>query len=361
MYSKYEKIYISILVILLLISSIILIISYKNRKESYVELIKNPKMHIIYFSGDLISQNDKDIKLPQDLTEKIENIIDRHKNELSICTLYKFNPIIVSTNINQDNWNNLCKYIANIYDNYDSFVIIHGNDTITYTASALTYMFENLKKPIVITNINNLYIALKYATISKLPIVAIAIDNKKIYKGDNCSFKCSGIIESVNLEDKKIYPLSNDIIANLNDSELIVNYNNMSKDSKNQSNTVIKTLNPSINVCIFKLYPNISGKNFKESILNLKCNALILDLYGNGNTQTDKNFLLSLRELNDSGILIIAHTNESNSSISIDLEKCGVILINNKTLESIYCFLLFLLTYIGDIKEIRNILLPHIK
>jgi L-asparaginase len=174
MLSKNEKIYISILIFLLLLSCLFLINSYKNRKESYVEIIKNPKIHIIYFSGDLISQNDKDIKLPQDYTEKIEKIVNKHKNEISLCTIHKYDPIIISANINQDSWNNLGKYIANLYDSYDSFLIIHGQDTITYTASALSIMFRNLKKSIILTTIDDLYLSLIYSSISKLQIVAIS-------------------------------------------------------------------------------------------------------------------------------------------------------------------------------------------
>lgn len=371
MLSKNEKIYISLLIFLLLLSCLLLINCYKNRKESYVEIIKNPKIHIIYFSGDLISQNDKDIKLPQDFTEKIEKIVNTHKNELSLCTIHKYNPIIISANINQDIWNDLGKYIANLYDSYDSFVIIHGKDTISYTGSALSVMFRNLKKSIILTTIEDLYISLKYASISKLPVVAVSNEGN-IYNAEYFTHES----EFGNLEKNKLA----NILKNGNniDIEILYNTKNLSGRVVEGNTTTLKTLNPSINISIFKLYPNISGKKFKESILNLKCHALILQLYSNGNTQTDKEFLISLRELVDSGILIVAYVNSKNPLISLDLIKCGVILGKNYsilddndkivdsidsstssillTLETLYAKLLYLLSYNGNMQKIRELI-----
>ncbi|MEG1648407.1 MAG: asparaginase, partial [Rikenellaceae bacterium] len=64
---------------------------------------------------------------------------------------FTFNPTIDSSNVNQSHWSALANIIKDNYDQYDGFVVLHGTDTMSYTASALSFMLQNLTKAVVFT------------------------------------------------------------------------------------------------------------------------------------------------------------------------------------------------------------------
>ena len=64
---------------------------------------------------------------------------------------YAFNPPIDSSDMEPSNWQAIVKVIADNYDNYDGFVVLHGTDTMSYTASALSFMLQGLTKPVILT------------------------------------------------------------------------------------------------------------------------------------------------------------------------------------------------------------------
>lgn len=79
---------------------------------------------------------------------------------------YQFNPIIDSSDMSPRLWAQLVRIISNSYDDYDGFVILHGTDTMAYTASAVSFMLENLTKPVIFTG-------------SQLPIGQLRTDGKE--------------------------------------------------------------------------------------------------------------------------------------------------------------------------------------
>ena len=79
---------------------------------------------------------------------------------------FTFEPPIDSSDMGLEHWGKLVKVVADNYDNYDGFVILHGTDTMAYTASALSFMLENLGKPVILTG-------------SQLPIGKLRTDGKE--------------------------------------------------------------------------------------------------------------------------------------------------------------------------------------
>ena len=76
--------------------------------------------------------------------------ITYHKDRILYC-IKEYNPLLDSCNMNMDDWAKLARDVEQYYDQFDGFVILHGTDTVCYTASALSFMLENLGKPVVIT------------------------------------------------------------------------------------------------------------------------------------------------------------------------------------------------------------------
>ena len=102
---------------------------------------------------------------PFDFNEITSEVPELGKLKCSITTL-SFDDPIDSSNVNTKTWEKIGDCIYTNYEKYDGFVVLHGTDTMSYTASALSFMFENLNKPIVFTG-------------SQLPVGMVRTDGKE--------------------------------------------------------------------------------------------------------------------------------------------------------------------------------------
>ena len=129
--------------------------------------IKKPSILIIYTGGTIgMVQHPQNRTLFPVKFDKIQDVVpELRKFDLIIKTI-TFNPTLDSSNMNPITWIKIARTIERHYNNYDGFVVLHGTDTMAYTASALSYMFENLDKPIILTG-------------SQLPIGTLRTDGKE--------------------------------------------------------------------------------------------------------------------------------------------------------------------------------------
>ena len=102
---------------------------------------------------------------PFDFEHLLNNVPELKQFDTQIET-YQFNPPIDSSDMSPSMWTDISHCIADRYDQYDGFVVLHGTDTMAYTASALSYMLENLTKPVIFTG-------------SQLPIGQLRTDGKE--------------------------------------------------------------------------------------------------------------------------------------------------------------------------------------
>ena len=122
---------------------------------------------LIYTGGTIgMSRNPKTGALePFDFEQLLQNVPELKQFDTKIST-YQFSPPIDSSDMSPRLWTDLAHVIADNYDLYDGFVVLHGTDTMSYTASALSYMLENLTKPVIFTG-------------SQLPIGQLRTDGKE--------------------------------------------------------------------------------------------------------------------------------------------------------------------------------------
>lgn len=123
-----------------------------------------PRIKIIYTGGTIgMTENPETHALqPFDFTHLIENVPKIKMLDYEIDN-YQFTPPIDSSDMNFAHWRDMAKIIEQDYDNYDGFVVLHGTDTMAYTSSALAFMLQNLRKPVIITG-------------SQLPIAEVRTD-----------------------------------------------------------------------------------------------------------------------------------------------------------------------------------------
>ena len=126
-----------------------------------------PRILIVYTGGTIgmIEDPDKKALKPFDFSHLMENVPKIKMLDYVIDNI-QFNPPIDSSDMNVEHWQTIVRSIAANYDSYDGFVVLHGTDTMAYTASALSFMLQNIEKPVIITG-------------SQLPIGEVRTDGEE--------------------------------------------------------------------------------------------------------------------------------------------------------------------------------------
>ena len=268
---------------------------------------------------------------------------------------YTFDPLLDSSNMHPSFWVELATLIEKNYELFDGFVVLHGSDTMAYTASALSFMLENLNKPVIFTGsqlpigkvrtdgrenlINSIEIAAaKVEDTPLVPEVAICFENK-LFRGNRTS-KLNA--EHFNAFLSGSYPPLAEVGVYIRYHENLIMKPNFRKLK------VHKKLDE--NIAILKLFPGI-GENVVNSILNIKgLKAVILETFGAGNAPTAPWFLSALHAASRKGIIIFNVTQCKGGAVdlgkyetSAELGKLGVIGGSDITTESAVTKLMYLL------------------
>lgn len=274
-----------------------------------------------------------------------------------------------SSNMHPRVWVELAEIIEKNYNSYDGFVILHGSDTMSYTASALSFMLENLSKPVILTGSQlpigiirtdgkeNLITAIEIAAAKGkngkplVPEVAIYFEYE-LYRG-NRTLKYNS--EHFDAFKSPNYPV-------LAEAGVSINYNfNAIARAGAKKLLVHKELDN--NILVFNLFPGIS-KKITQSVLNTaEIKAIILHTFGAGNAPTDSWFIDALKKQIDNGVIIYNVTQclegrviQGKYQTSAQLQKIGVISGEDITLEAAVTKLMFLLGQKLPAQKIRKLL-----
>lgn len=322
----------------------------------------NRKRIYIAYTGGTIGMKASDsgyIPVKKHLTESIAKMPEFYRDEMPLFTINEYDPLIDSSDMTPGDWQRIADDIQRNYGNYDGFVVLHGTDTMAYTSSALSFMFEDLGKPVIVTGsqipltelrsdgqenlLNALYIAANF------PINEVGLFfSNRLYRGNRC-FKAYAdgfdAFDSPNMPPLLEAGININVIAG------------KVSDSRETSLTVSKITEQPVGVV--HLYPGISAK-LVENVLQQPVKALILLSYGVGNAPQDPALLKQFSQAKEKGIVIVncsqcikGKVNMGGYATGNALNQCGVISGADMTLEAALTKLHYLLSTDLPVEELR--------
>ena len=321
-------------------------------------MIKSKTSILLIYTGGTIGMV-KDFKTGSLKAFNFKNLLDRIPElQLLDCNIdtVTFKKPIDSSNMKPEYWVRIAEIIETNYNKFDGFVVLHGSDTMSYTASALSFMLENLAKPVIFTGsqlpIGDLRTDAKENLITSIQVASMQYKGKPTIK-EVClyfEYKLYRGNRTIKLNAEHFQAFASLNYPDLAESgvHLKINYEYLFKPNLRKKLKVNKNLDE--NIAILKLFPGIS-KAVIESVLNsANLKAVILETYGAGNCTTEKWFIDILKITISQGIYIINITQCSGGSVmmghyetSSTLLKIGVISGKDITTEAAVAKLMYML------------------
>ncbi|XP_071538284.1 L-asparaginase 1-like isoform X6 [Panulirus ornatus] len=220
--------------------------------------------------------------------------------------VYEYEPLLDSSNMTMDDWIRIAKDIRGVYEMFDGFVVLHGTDTLAYTASALSFMLENLGKPVVITGsqiplfetrsdgrdnfIGSVIMAGNYT----VPEVTVFFNNK-LYRGNRTTKVSTGRLQA--FDSPNMSPLA---VAGIS---IQVDYRSVFRPTHLEKFTVFDRLNR--HVGLLRIFPSISAETVR-SFLQPPMAGAVIQTYGAGNMPSNRTDIMEvLKEATQRGVILV--------------------------------------------------------
>lgn len=330
-----------------------------NSVYSYSDQKDLPRVLIIYTGGTIgMMQNPlTGAHEPLDFSHLISHVPELSQVKISYTTL-QFNPPLDSSNMNPELWQKLAQLIVDNYREYDGFVVLHGTDTMAYTASALSYMLQKLSKPIILTG-SQLPIGVLRTDGKENLITAIEIAASKDRIGmpmipEVCIYFQGSLLRgnrSKKLSSEEFHAFTSPNYQPLARVGVHITWAHHYMLGHNYSH---EDLEPNFRMCcdivVLRLFPGITRQTIHAMLHIPGLRGVVLETFGAGNAMTYDWFLNELHQAVQRGIVIVNVTQCLGGSVEMgiyetgnSLQQTGVIGSGDMTTEATIVKLMFLL------------------
>lgn len=303
-----------------------------------------------------------------DFASALARLLTLQSDTLPHYTLHQYPEPIDSTNATPHDWQTIGRDIAHRYDDYDGFVVLHGTDTMVYTAAALSFMLQGLRKPVVVTGsqtplgevrsdaLQNLITALQLAASDSLNEVSIYF-NQRLLRGNRATKSSNDFFTAF---ESPNYPWLAEIGINvhMNSGALLPRPEREHFELPDYTQGRILSL---------RFTPGLSVE-VVAALVALKPQALILECYGAGNVpDRDPSLMAVLQQANAEGIILTACSQSSRGQVSLGayatgawLVKAGVLGALDMTFEALYVKLHHLFARGLSPEDVKSALLTNL-
>ena len=338
---------------------------------------KKASLLLIYTGGTIGMKediNDQTLK-PFDFSQIIEEVPEIRKFAFKIDS-YTFDPLIDSSDVEPSLWQSLASLISDRYEDYDGFIILHGTDTMSYSASALSFMLDGLAKPVIFTGSQlpigvprtdgkeNLILAVEIASAkdidghAKVPEVCVCFGSM-LMRGNRTSKVNADVFRAFRSPN---FPALAEAGIDIRYAEELIRkpldwYQSLKINSKLDTR-----------VGILKIHPGITPEAVRYFLYSPETRAVIIETYGSGNAPSGQWFVDIVREAVKNGKIIVNVTQCLTGTVNMNiyatgksLEKAGVVNGYDSTTESALAKLFFLMGKSTDNEWVRQMMARNLK
>jgi L-asparaginase len=330
------------------------------------------RVYIIYTGGTIGMRPTPEgyAPAPGYLAAQIMAMPELANNIMPEVDIQEYDPLLDSANMTPDDWHKIARDIGAHYREYDGFIILHGTDTMAYTASALSFMLQGLRKPVILTGSQiplcevrndaraNIITALVVAANFAIPEVCLCFGDQLLRGCRSVKVSADGLdaFASPNL------PALGEIGVDIR-----INWELTQPAPPEESALQVHELSP-VSIGALPLWPGISAqvvRNFLQPPLK----GLLLKAYGVGNGPTNnQDFLAALEEATARGVVIVDCTQCLKGSVHLGdyatgsaLAKAGVISGFDMTAEAALAKLAYLFSQDLNVDEVRRLMQTNLR
>jgi len=328
---------------------------------------------LIYTGGTIgMKQDPEDQTLkPFDFSGILDEVPELGKFALRIDA-YTFDPLIDSSDVEPSTWVKLARVIRDAYDDYDGFIVLHGTDTMAYSASTLSFMLKDLGKPVVFTG-SQLPIGVPRTDGKENLISAVEIAASRDEKGrpmvpEVCIYFDSHLMRgnrATKVSSENFNAFLSPNYPDLAEAGIEIRYNTRYIRHLPEGPLPPLTIRDRLDtrVSILKIHPGITPKVVRYFLLSPETRAVILETYGSGNAPTQPWFLSIVAEADRMGKILVNVTQCQTGSVNMHiyangkrLEEAGVVSGYDSTTEAALGKLFVLLGLHADNASVKALL-----